>query len=234
MIKKSEVDKHGLYFLSKSDIEFEIEEQLKGYYPELLKTPMALDIEDFTENHLGLNLEYHKLSLDEKYYGAFTFSDGLVNTYDGNTLKKLYFKEKTVIIDPLIIKTGDHLHRFTMGHEASHFIFQYDVCRKNSIVEEKSTSLLSMSYYSHKEKRALITKEDWAEWQANYGSACLLMNRTAALLLVSRLLHKEVKYKDGFFSRVGDLSKLYLRHEFVKTFNVSDEAAWIRLQELSD
>ena len=39
MIKKYEVDKHGLYFLSKSDIEFEIEEQLKGYNPELLKTP---------------------------------------------------------------------------------------------------------------------------------------------------------------------------------------------------
>ena len=39
MIKKYEVDKHGLYFLSKSDIEFEIEEQLKGYNPKLLKTP---------------------------------------------------------------------------------------------------------------------------------------------------------------------------------------------------
>ena len=37
--KKYEVDKHGLYFLSKSDIEFEIEEQLKGYNSELLKTP---------------------------------------------------------------------------------------------------------------------------------------------------------------------------------------------------
>ena len=35
MIKKYEVDKHGLYFLSKSDIEFE----LKVYNPELLKTP---------------------------------------------------------------------------------------------------------------------------------------------------------------------------------------------------
>ena len=64
MIKKYEVDKHGLYFLSKSDIEFEIEEQLKGYNPELLKTPKVTQNikQEGKSNDKGFKDSFKKIS----------------------------------------------------------------------------------------------------------------------------------------------------------------------------
>lgn len=235
MIKKYNTDKYGLYVIKKLDIEFEIEELLKRYDPDLLSKPMELDIEDFTENFLHLNLEYHSLSSNEKYFGAFAFNDGYIDTYDDNIAKKIFIKAKTVIIDPIILKAGEHLHRFTLGHEDSHFIFQYDAYKNEiTIDKEQSQSLNELLYYSHSEKRLLKTKDDWAEWQANYASGCLLMNRSASLKLLSQLLNRDVQFGDGFFSKVGVLTKWFLQYEFVKTFNVSEKAAWIRLNELSD
>lgn len=237
MIKDYCKDRYGLYWLSKFDIEEEIEAHLEKYDPDLLVTPKALDIEDFTENYLKLNLEYHKLCKDESVYGAFAFSRGSVNIYDNDECRQIYVNEKTVIIDPMIERIGEGILRFTIGHEDGHYLLQYELKNNHPVSMEKTQSdhFAEVAHHSaYKGRRLLTTRNDWAEWQANYASSCLLMNRKAVLKLIENTLGHPVVYKGGFLRELGPLTRILLREEISRTFNVSSTAARIRLEEISE
>lgn len=236
MVKDYKLDKNGLYIIGKEDIENEIEHIISEYNPDLLTEPQAIDLEDFTENFLNLNIEYQRLSTDNKYYGLFTFTDGTVDVYDENDKQKsILVKEKTIILDPTITNVGEEVFRFTLGHEDGHYIWQYGIVKKNFYEKYDKHECAVISHRAlPTSKKELVTKKDWAEWQANYTSACLLANRKASLKLISFALGYEVSYNSNFINRMSGYQKLLVKHLFMNRFQMSDRAASIRLLELSN
>lgn len=237
MAKSYSKDKHGLLILKKEDIEDEIEEKLKNYNSNLLDKPQPIDIDNFTEKVLGVTIEYHKLSKDGKYYGAFAFNDGIITVYDDYIKNNIKIKEKTIIIDPRVLDMKEGIFNFTLAHEDGHCIWHYPI-ENNKFIEYDSienNDFARMYYLSEfsSNRKKLITKEDWAEWQANYTSACILMNRTSVLKFVSNFVGKQVYYNSGFFDEIDPLTQMDLAQMISVTYQVSYKAAMYRLQELS-
>lgn len=237
MIKDLKKDKFGLYILSKDAIESEVENILKDYNDDLLIEPQAIDLDDFTENYLHLNMEYQSLSPDKRYYGLFVFTDGVINVYDeNNNIKPIQVEKKTVILDSSLSLVGENTRRFSLGHEDGHYIWHYGLNNKENLFEKydkhKYAQIACRSF--SKERKELKTKEDWQEWQANYTSACLLANRTAALKIISKVAGYEVKYNSGFMNKLTGYQKLRIKHLFTETFKMSEISAFYRMKELSD
>lgn len=99
-------------------------EFLELFYPEALKTPMPIPIEEIARTMLGLDVQYTCLSEELDIYGMTIFTDGIVEVYDPN--EKLYdakfFKAKTVLIDPEAVKkTNIGCRNNTIAHECVHW-----------------------------------------------------------------------------------------------------------------
>ena len=241
MIDNLGKDKHGLFYLTKSVIEDAVDNEMAIYNPDLLLTPQAIDIEHFLEFHLGVDVDYKKLSNDHSCYGAFIYNSGKLTVYDDNdSPKEILVKEKTVILDPETERIGRHFTRFTLSHEGGHCFTQFNALHKcdqsNIAYDYYSESIENDVGYrdlSYGKKRRLVTKHDWMEWQANYAGGCILMPRKAVLRLLYDTLGIKVEYDTGFADDFTAFQYLLAWSAIAQTFDVSDQAARIRLDELS-
>ncbi|MBR2067729.1 MAG: hypothetical protein IJ875_05665, partial [Solobacterium sp.] len=205
------LDAHGLFYLSKKDIEREVEEDLKQYDSSLLIKPSKINILHYLEYHLGLDIEYKKLSSDHTCYGTFVFNKGKLTVYDeDNKPYDIIVKEKTVIIDSDIAELDDSFANFTYSHEGGHYFTQYNALNRVSediqLTKEYYAKNIENDFefrdYSFGQRRNLITKQDWMEWQANYAGACILMNRSSVLILLSKLLKFDNLNQEGISKKV--------------------------------
>jgi Zn-dependent peptidase ImmA (M78 family) len=84
-------------------------------------------------------------------------------------------------------------------------------------------------------RRKFLTDEDWMEWQANFMSACLLMPKKTFVMAAYKIFKgagiKE-KYIEIGKNRYLDKFSNYIPVEMSNIFNVSIQAASIRLREL--
>ena len=234
-----DIDKHGLYLLCRNDIEDEMMNLLEEYNPELLEIPQKLDTEDFIENFLGLNLEFHTLSKDHNIYGAFVFNDGKIKIYDDGEEKEILVTRKTVIIDSAIEDISEKVIRFTEGHEPAHYILQYDLMSSSehhihSDKFENHGEVIAYYAKSSNTRKRLVTKEDWMEWQANYGSACLLMNRSAVLVLLSNLFSIDKESLAEYCSHLSIFDYLKAKFAISRSFDVTERSAGYRLDAIID
>lgn len=99
-------------------------EFLEAYYPDALKKPMRVPIENIAQNVLGLDLRYMCITEETDVYGMTIFTDGVVEIY--NPDEGLYdvkkFKAKTVLIDPEAVKmTNVGCRNNTIAHECVHW-----------------------------------------------------------------------------------------------------------------
>ena len=77
------------------------------------------------------------------------------------------------------------------------------------------------------EQQAVWTDKEWMEWQANALSSAILMPRAMVLKIV-----RELRKKPGF-SQKPETQRCYIEADTVsQVFNVSFQAATIRLKEL--
>lgn len=100
-------------------------EFLEQFFPEALKSPMPVPIEEIAKTGLGLEIKYVCLSEELDIYGATVFTDGCVEIY--NPTEGLYnteiFKAKTILIDPEAVKkTNIGCRNNTIAHECVHWI----------------------------------------------------------------------------------------------------------------
>src|SRR5699024_2849753 len=80
-------------------------------------------------------------------------------------------------------------------------------------------AFVSRPIQSQKGRRKLETEHDWIEWQANTLASCLLMNETAMLSFLEQFdVHS-----------LSSLQTLMLEHKIANHFDVSYEAAKVRL-----
>lgn len=110
-------------FISQTEYDIVAEEFLREYYPEALKTPLAVPIKEIAAD-MGLKVQYVCLSEELDIYGATIFSEGMVDIYDPEEglYDKKFFARKTILIDPEAVKkTNVGCMHNTLAHECVHW-----------------------------------------------------------------------------------------------------------------
>lgn len=100
------------------------QEFLEQFYPDALKKPMPVPIEEIAKDVIGLNVLYICLSEELDIYGMTIFTDGKVEIYDPDDglYDTKFFKARTVLIDPEAVKkTNTGCQNNTIAHECVHW-----------------------------------------------------------------------------------------------------------------
>lgn len=222
----------GVPVLSKNDIDIIGEQFVADFCPEAVKTPMEIDIDRFAQSYLDLHQDFQYLSHNGIYLGMMIFNDtDRVVIYDPKTKRAEYIRAKarTVIIDSgLLNEKQEHRYRFTMGHEAAHDIFHsgYYAYKPNemNLVDAGNAPLVQCRIDStllSKKRIAYWKDSDWMEWQADNFSSSILM----PVSMIKRIAKTHQPEQSAFKAAC-------CVHSVSRTFNVSYQAAEIRLRGL--
>lgn len=239
---------NGLPLLCKSDIEQIAELYLEDFNSKILEEPMPTPIEQFLESYLHLELDYADITPDGSILGLTAFDNGFITVYDteNNRDKDIQVKRGTVIIDnSLSLDEREGRYRFTCGHEVGHWICHRDMFKSNenqytifdmiNRKKAKSIKCLTRNFENYSFKRAFKTDNDWMEWHANFMSSCLLMPKKTFKIAADNIL-KEAGIDDDYIILGQDFETDELAYEIPreisKVFNVSMQAASIRLKQL--
>ena len=202
---------NGLPILSMKEIDGIAELILSDYNVSVLKEPVPVDIEALLEFYLELSLDYQDLSHNRSILGMTVFNDCHIPVYnaENNTAKIIPVSEKTVLIDNSLLEDGQGgRYRFTLGHEASHWILHRDKYLEN----KQQTSLIkteevqpvikcrATDIENSRRQHSLITDNDWMEWQADYMASALLMPKQTFSIAVQGLL-EQAGIRAGYISR---------------------------------
>lgn len=245
MFGKYRKGSHGLYIISKDNIEAEAESILNEYCKDCLLEPKKIDIENLIE-FLGINLCYDKLSKNTEILGACVFNKGNLNTYNENKLEKKLFPAKTIIIDSTIAEKNDARLNFTYGHELGHYVIQYDIFHVSenqlSLFDYEDNKLKTNAVICKRENvkfdinkhKKLETKEDWQEWQANYFSSSILIpKKTIKIALKKYLDDYDVMSTDLMLDKLEKKELKELVCKLAEIYDVSSEMMENRLKSLN-
>lgn len=241
-LEKYPMKPNGMYVLGKSDFDDIAEMILKEYMPDVLYRPQAVDIEYLAQECFYLDIKYDCIQPDGKVLGMIAFADAEYETYDydGN-VKYIELEEGTLLVDMSLIGSENRARqRFTVAHEAAHWISQrsyhspqnrvYDFRKQQGLVVCRTEHIEQDRVRSQHGKKS---DEFWLEWQAD---------RLGAALLMPKETFKEI-CDSVFWSygiRNGHLSEYVGKRvacEIISTvagmFNVSFRAAEIRMTDLN-
>lgn len=221
--------------LSKQEIDDIGERFVAEFCPQALTSPCAIDIDMFAQEYLGLNQDFQYLSNNGIYLGMMVFDDTdrvVIYNPAENVADYVSAAARTIIIDNgLLDKNQEHRYRFTMGHEASHdilhsayFNYAYNPNQMTLFgampVAPTVQCRIDSGKLPTKDKKG--TDSDWMEFQANRLSSAILMPTSAVRMVAVA----EKPHRAAF-----QAAKCVL--EVSKIFNVSLQAAEIRLRELN-
>lgn len=227
--------KSGLPIISHAEIDRHVERYLEDYNPSLLSEPQAVNIENFAEYYLGLNLEYVYLSHCGLILGRMIFREKeMVPVYDPRKQRAEYLcaGRGTLLIDNTLLQDyTDYRFRSTIGHECGHWVYHSDYCTffdhhiTQGIVQPEAAIGCRQSDMDGStdgdSRKKLISDKDWMEHQANYFSAAILMPKTPFMDAVLELMEQE--------KLIGSA----LPNALSKIFQVSPKSAEIRLTQLN-
>lgn len=214
--------------LSKSEINSISEGYVRDFMPQILEHPQPLNIEGLIETYLDLQLDYQYLSNDGRYLGMTVFNDTnkvIVYFPEHSQADYIHADHGTVIIDTTLLdEKQEHRYRFTLGHESGHWIFHKEYFGYNpyqmTLFEMGSPYIQCRKINGNYLHTATSDWDDarWMEWQADKFSAGILMPEKAVRLLLDKDAHYNYEYR--IVSLVSE------------TFNVSEQAAYLRLCDL--
>ena len=187
---------------------------IHDFAPELLNEPQPVDIEAFVEDYLKLpEVEYQRLSLDGSVHGMTAFDTGLIEVFheDTDMPKKIPVEAGTILIDiSLADEKGEHRRRFTTMHEASHWLLHRNI--------------------------PIPTEALMMERQADFLASTLLMPLSAIRIAFRNYFgfyamqpRQIIRNASTWDNAIAAQLPEYLE----KIFNVSPEAAMIRLEKLN-
>lgn len=218
-----------LPILSREDINRIGECLVRDFNPDALKEPTEIDIDRFITQYLGMTQDFQYLSHCGLYLGMTVFNDSdRVTVFNPAVNRAEYISARagTVIIDnSLLVENQEHRYRFTAGHEASHGILHSAYFSKLAARNESAKDIMPMvqcrADNTHAFRSSSRKKSDaeWMEWQANCLSSAILMPRS---MVTKAFKNAE---QTGHSVNAG-------LEAVVRTFNVSNDAASYRLQDL--
>ena len=228
------LDTNGIPLLSKRQLESYGEKVLRDFSPEVLLKPQPTDIDRIITEYMCFYFEYQYLSHNQVYLGITVFEDtDTLPIYipELNQAEFLSVKKNTIIIEGTLADNSSLIHRerFTEGHEASHGLIHSEYYQRKA-----QYASLHGNYGGIYSKRTFpdlsgvdvngkrLQGETWLEWQANYLASVLLMPK-----LTVKQLRNLIEPKGSPFWH------LELVNTMVEVFNVSEEAAKVRLGSLN-
>ena len=219
----------GLPILSRADIDQIGENLIADFTPDALRNPTEIDIDRFITRYLGKAQDFQHLSHCGLYLGMTVFNDSdRVPVFNPTEWRAEFISVKagTVIIDnSLLADNQEHRYRFTAGHEAAHMILHSGYFAQLTKNNPSARDIIPMvqcradtanMLRSNKSKKS---DADWMEWQANCLSSSILMPRSMVIKAARRAERNSYSVNAALES-------------VIKIFNVSNDAAYYRLQEL--
>lgn len=203
--------------------------------PQSLNQPMPIDADAFLEFYLGLQVEYKKLCNDGKVLGLTAFNSGYIGVIDETTNNPIpmYVQAGTVVIDvSLLNDRNDARLRFTLMHEASHWLIHQRVFSMgNSTLNVAQGGTMNYSLIQNRNNDI-----ERMERQADFLASALLMPRPTLRVAYQAYfgyfgLHP-IQIVRGTNSWHDDHARALPKY-ISKQFNVSKQAAMIRLEKLN-
>lgn len=230
----------GLYVLSRNDIEDIAYGVLSEHMPIALSKPQPVDIQWLAEEEYGLEITHRFLTYDTSILGLIAFARQNFKLLDHrfNPVTET-LEEGTIVIEQSLLGRKDRTrYRFTMAHEASHWLIHRPFHSPTNKQFECRT--VSQSYIACRSqdieglgKGYLDDDIAWQEWQADTLAAALLMpkemfiwasERAFRQIGLNRIPRNILIGRDAFYQVLQYLSA---------TFEVSLQAAKIRLKNLN-
>jgi len=233
--------KTGVPILRNADIDADAELLLQDYNPDLLKNPQPLDVEDFTENYLKLNMHFDNLSHDGSIWGCMVFNKGHIPVYVPEHDRAEYcpVEANTVLIDnSLVDDESEYAFRSTMMHECGHDLYHSQIYKENDsqislFLMGKQQEIISATVCRSIDivgngQRSLKSDQDWIEHHAKYFSAAILMPKS----MVNHICSEPTLRKDLTTEFCG-FEEEFLAAHLSNIFNVSPTSAKIRIKQLN-
>lgn len=220
--------------LRHNDIENHVDALIADYNPALLEQPKALDVDDFTENYLGLHMHYTYLSHKGFICGRMVFHNAMILIYNPKTglVDEEPVEKETIVIDNnLLAEKMDHVYRSTVMHECAHWVYHrlyYSIDKLQYKNPRPPYTMCDMkSIIGRTVPGQLCSDHDWIEHQAKYFSAAILMPRKAVFKIYHEPFVKQYIRENCVGRENDELARL-----MAKAFHVSKESAVIRLKSL--
>lgn len=232
-ISHHQMDRNGIPILSASELESIGDALIKDFCPEVISKPQEVDIEAFSELYMGFKQDFQYLSHSGFIMGMMVYDDtDFIPVYNpqNNEAEYVHADKDTVIIDSMLLeKHQEHRYRFTLGHEAGHGGLHSSLLKNkenNSVSGSNEHNWLQCTNKTVQAGKAVAGEKssiDWMEWQANSLTSAVLMPR----LSIGNALKKFDTFK------LCDFEFAYCAVSYIsQLFNVSEQAALIRLQKL--
>ena len=194
--------KRFIPYIPSSEYDKIAHEFLEQFYPDALREPIPVPIEQVAKDSIGLDVKYICLSEELDIFGMTIFSDGLVEVYDHDEM--LYstkeFKAKTVLIDPEAVrKTNIACRNNTIAHECVHWYkhryyykmqnyflpkyAKYCKCRIDQLLESSDEESIMEAQAVGIAPRILMPKETFTEASEHLNVSYGKDNRQAILTL---------------------------------------------------
>jgi len=233
-IPEFQTNQCGIPIISGEELDKIGERMVVDFSPKTAFTPGEIDIDRFVTGYLGMKQDFCYLSHCGIYLGMTVFRDSnCIPVYYPEQNKADYISAKagTVILDTSLLEDGqEHRYRFTMGHESSHKIlhtayFLNDVDSGNPYAKDVEAFVRCRT--DHYQFNILSPAIRWTdakrvEWQANRLASAILMPKSMVRMLMASMPNRgETDWSQMIYRRVSEV------------FNVSLEAAFYRLKELS-
>ena len=224
---------NGVPILSNNEIDRQAEALIADYDPTLLSRPRALDVEDFSENYIGLRFHYAFLSHKGFIWGRMVFRNTKIIVFDpeNNSVDEEPVDSNTIVIEnSLLDEKKEHAFRSTVMHECCHGIYHYSYfcwgqhnLTRPPYISCDAKNIIGPDY----SPGGLHADIDWIEHQAKYFSAAILMPRKT-MAKICRSPYIKYGISENNPGSENDALAVYVS----KLFNVSVESAKIRIKQL--
>ena len=216
------IDKKGMPIVKKEKIGDIAQNFVQDFCPAALEQPQALDVDNFAEFYLRLDLDYRFFVGDNSILGMTVFCD-----YED-------LRCGTIIINKELASNNRqrHRYRFTVARECGHWVFHRRYYNYNPDQMELFATECERPCYT--ECRTVNQREDsfnmpkwsderWREWHADKFASAFLMPKRAVDIM-KKGFGKELSSGEVVFEFVNMM---------VEVFDVSAQAAYYRLDELN-
>jgi len=224
-----------MYVLSKPDFDDIATMVLKEYMPYVLSSPQPLDIEFLLKERLCLDVSYARLSQAGEVLGLIAFADTYL-PYGTKNNEYMEVLEGHVLIDESLIDERNYgRRRFTLAHEASHWICHRTYHSPDKRCFEFRRSAIACrteNIEQNRRNQKVRTDEYWEEWQADNLAAALLMPKDMFVEVCWDAFRKYGVYKGYLRKGVDDPRVAHeIIEEIANKFAVSFRAAQIHMKQ---
>ena len=220
--------------ISREQYDEEAEKFLHKYYPQALKTPMPIPIEEIAKNKLGLVVIKDKLlTAEHAIFGQICFFDGKAKVYDENKNQyvDIEVERGTIFIDPqtYFFRNIGCVNN-TIAHESVHWEKHRIFATIKGLLNDIPTVAhrCPATAYGNIIKDKFTEDEAWLEIQANAIAPKILMPKAMTEKKITELISKYDYIPNG--ECFNELKQII--DDLSAFFNVSKQAAKIRMIEL--